>query len=160
MTYGKSSVGTDDDGGVANPIAGGRYHGRWAGNLRVDGEGRMDYQDGSIYIGEWRNCQHHGQGQLISADGTYVYRGKWQNGRKCGEGTAQYKKSGGVDTACTGVWTRTAGLAHGTVILPPAKRHLLRPAIKGGRSTAQLELCAGVPQFRSTFVVANSPGTR
>jgi hypothetical protein len=43
--------------------------------------GRAAYTDGSVYEGEWKDGQHHGQGKAVYPSGN-VYVGQWKVGQK------------------------------------------------------------------------------
>jgi hypothetical protein len=46
------------------------------GNL--EGKGRFDYLDGSVYEGEMKDDKKHGKGIFIESDGISVYNGEWK----------------------------------------------------------------------------------
>ena len=56
-------------------------------NGNLEGLGRFDFQNGSIYEGDWRENKRHGKGRLIEADGRTLYNGQWDNDTKHGFGT-------------------------------------------------------------------------
>ena len=58
------------------------------GELRDDemhGNGCLTMPDGTVYDGEWAHGRHHGQGKL-TLDSGYVYDGAWLDGKRCGHG--------------------------------------------------------------------------
>ena len=57
----------------------------------ANGYGQMTYEDGSIYSGEWKNGNRHGQGVLTRANGGGVYIGDWQDGMPNGQGLLTHK---------------------------------------------------------------------
>ena len=44
-----------------------------------------ELENGSIYIGQWKNGLRHGKGKQIWTDGS-VYEGFWKDNRACGIG--------------------------------------------------------------------------
>jgi len=79
---------------LANPIKkikypnGSFYEGEAVDNLEAgedklkfvkEGKGKMIFQDGGIYDGEWHNNNWHGQGKLTDLNGV-VHEGKFENG--------------------------------------------------------------------------------
>jgi hypothetical protein len=68
------------------------------GNL--EGIGRFDYLDGSIYEGDWRENRKHGKGRLIEVDGFTIYTGEWDNDIKHGKGIFSQKDTCLIE----GVW--------------------------------------------------------
>jgi len=79
------------------------------GEIPLDGEGMLTYQDGSEYSGSFKNGSYNGSGKFIWPDGThydgqwaddlphelgsmhlpsdeYKYSGEWRNGTPDGEG--------------------------------------------------------------------------
>lgn len=88
------------------------YKGQWVEGL-FDGEGTLLYNDGSVYIGNFKDGQKcgigtymyadrtsyrgsweqgamNGYGQLYDKNGKLMFVGKWENGQQHGEGTAYY----------------------------------------------------------------------
>ncbi len=49
------------------------------------GRGRMKYQNGSVYEGEWDSGKMHGNGTIRWDDGS-VYTGEWRSGKRSGFG--------------------------------------------------------------------------
>ena len=64
----------------------GAYKGHFE-NGNLEGVGRFDYQNGSIYEGNWRENKKNGHGRLIESDGRSMYNGEWENDQKNGRGT-------------------------------------------------------------------------
>ena len=60
----------------------------------IDGQGEYTYQDGSKYIGEFKNGQPHGKGTCLYANGDR-YEGGWSDHAPHGEGN-MYFRSGRV----------------------------------------------------------------
>jgi hypothetical protein len=50
-------------------------------NGKYHGYGRCQYQDGSIYIGEWKSGAVSGRGTLMTQDGHVLHDGNWLNDR-------------------------------------------------------------------------------
>ena len=59
------------------------------GNLQ--GKGRFEYIDGSVYEGDWRSNKKHGVGKYMEPDGIAEYIGEWRNDMKHGKGTFTQK---------------------------------------------------------------------
>jgi hypothetical protein len=53
------------------------------------GQGRCDYQDGSVYEGAWEQGRRHGRGTQTWQDGA-VYSGDWVRGVRQGRGAMQH----------------------------------------------------------------------
>ena len=53
------------------------------------GTGKMTYEDGSVYQGEWRDGKKRGKGTMTYADGD-VYEGKWDEDVFHGTGKMTY----------------------------------------------------------------------
>jgi hypothetical protein len=51
-----------------------------------DGHGIHEYDDGSKYVGEWKDGERHGQGTYTFANGNN-YVGEWKDGKRHGQGT-------------------------------------------------------------------------
>ena len=58
-----------------------------------DGHGTYEYDDGSKYIGEWKDGKRHGQGTWTQP-GRGEYVGPWKNGSENGQGTFTYTDGG------------------------------------------------------------------
>ncbi|RMQ51271.1 MORN motif-containing protein [Pseudomonas cichorii] len=63
---------------------GGRYRGDLV-NGRMQGEGRIDYPNGSWYAGQFENGQRHGRGEWHASNGD-IYKGQFENGLFHGQG--------------------------------------------------------------------------
>ena len=46
-----------------------------------EGEGIYIYDDGSKYIGEWKDGKRHGEGILKDKTGKLIFQGKWREGQ-------------------------------------------------------------------------------
>ncbi len=71
-------------------------------NGNLQGMGRFDYQNGSIYDGDWRDNKKHGRGRMIEGDGRSIYNGEWENDLKHGRGTFIQKGTYIIE----GVWNK------------------------------------------------------
>ena len=56
-------------------------------------QGKMTYQDGSVYDGSWVNCARHGSGKCIFGDGS-VYEGGFKAGHFHGHGKMTWNDGG------------------------------------------------------------------
>jgi len=54
-------------------------------NIFVDIIGKLFWNDGSRYEGEWRDGKYHGQGKLVLNDGER-YEGYWKDDNQHGQG--------------------------------------------------------------------------
>ena len=52
--------------------------------------GTYTENDGTTYVGEWKEDKSHGQGTETYGDG-YKYVGEWKGGKKNGQGTFTYR---------------------------------------------------------------------
>jgi len=64
----------------------GNYQGTMSGDL-ANGKGKMSYESGSFYEGDWLYGQWHGNGRYISSSGCITYQGAFFNGAISGYGT-------------------------------------------------------------------------
>jgi len=48
--------------------------------------GRLDFNDGGYYQGQWRNDKMDGYGELFYGNGTLAYKGLWIEGCFSGKG--------------------------------------------------------------------------
>ena len=64
------------------------YTGQWRGGPH--GRGKLKYEDGKTYDGEWQNGLKHGQGVMHWPHGD-KYDGEFRNGRKWGRGTYTWR---------------------------------------------------------------------
>jgi hypothetical protein len=68
-----------------------------------DGEGTYQYNNGDLYIGEWRNYMLNGKGIFYFNSGQWEgsrYEGEWKDNKYNGRGTFTYSSV----KAITGVW--------------------------------------------------------
>lgn len=85
--------GLDDAGrrhGVGRIVydTGDEYEGDWSEGQR-QGQGRFAYTNGDVYVGEWRGDKRHGQGRCTFANGN-LYEGLWADDEMCGQGHLEY----------------------------------------------------------------------
>ena len=75
-----------------------RYEGEWADD-KIQGQGVMEYNDGSVYSGLWENGSRHGEGEMQYKNGD-VYIGCWENDRRVGQGLTIFQNANEYE----GVW--------------------------------------------------------
>lgn len=101
--YGRLSNGAGDfyEGGLKND----HFHGK--GVMRFDNgrvfegtyirgqmvQGKMTYQDGSVYDGSWLDCARHGSGTCTFVDGS-IYEGEFKEGHFHGHGQMTWNDGG------------------------------------------------------------------
>ncbi len=68
---------------------GNEYEGQWIDNKR-DGKGKTKYASGNVYTGSWKTGKRHGFGVFIIKKTGDIYRGNWANGLKSGPGVYEY----------------------------------------------------------------------
>lgn len=61
------------------------YDGQWAAGV-PNGEGELFYPEKFHYIGAFKNGKFHGDGKLVSLDTKYSFEGTFKNGKKHGKG--------------------------------------------------------------------------
>ncbi|GEM_PF-969929 len=76
---------TNGHGTFVQPDDGTTYVGEFREGVRT-GRGLMTYPDGTKYVGDWQNDKPHGKGTLISID-NFEYSGEFANGVRHGQGT-------------------------------------------------------------------------
>ncbi|MBR6242847.1 MAG: hypothetical protein IKQ90_05070 [Ruminococcus sp.] len=64
------------------------YDGQWK-NGKYNGTGTMIYVYGDVYYGEWKNGLRHGKGKITSKNKD-VYEGEWKDGYQHGKGKKTY----------------------------------------------------------------------
>jgi hypothetical protein len=91
-----------DDGSESTLGQGGHYIGDWDDELGVpSGAGRMDWDNGVSYEGQWAKGKLHGEGsKLYSRGGGYV--GNWVENQRQGEGVCLFAGKFGYEK-----WTGT-----------------------------------------------------
>lgn len=65
------------------------YEGNWKDGL-INGQGKMVWNNGDLYEGNWKDGQYNGQGKVQWSNGD-VYEGEWQNGLYHGQGKLRWK---------------------------------------------------------------------
>jgi hypothetical protein len=68
------------------------YEGEWRDEMR-EGFGVQRYSKGDVFEGEWLMDKMHGKGILLHSDGS-VYEGIWEHGQKL-EGHGVFKYANG-----------------------------------------------------------------
>lgn len=63
---------------------------------KIEGRGRMMNVEGFVYEGDFHNSQANGYGKLVNLDGT-VYQGSWENDKQSGLGVITYKDGSKYD---------------------------------------------------------------
>lgn len=58
-------------------------------NTPLNGEGTKEYQDGSVYSGQWKDGKREGYGEMLWPSG-FSYRGQWKNNKRHGAGITQW----------------------------------------------------------------------
>jgi hypothetical protein len=74
----------------------------------VDGEGERRYDDGSRYVGQWRDSKRHGRGTLERKDGG-VLSGDWRDDEPRGYGTYHFTNRAKYAIEWTGDRPQTGG---------------------------------------------------
>ena len=54
-------------------------------SIKREGNGEMNYADGSVYSGQWRDDKREGYGRMYYASGS-VYEGEWVADKRHGQG--------------------------------------------------------------------------
>lgn len=68
---------------------GNEYEGEWKNNKR-DGKGTTRYASENVYIGMWKGGKRHGFGVFHISKSGDIYRGNWSGGIKSGPGVYEY----------------------------------------------------------------------
>ncbi|KAL7539983.1 hypothetical protein ACHAXR_009782 [Thalassiosira sp. AJA248-18] len=68
---------------------GNEYEGQWNNNKR-DGKGITKYASGNVYTGTWKTGKRHGFGVFHIKKTGDIYRGNWAQGLKSGPGVYEY----------------------------------------------------------------------
>ena len=67
------------------------YEGEMKDNKR-DGYGKLIFENGIYYIGQWKNGMRHGQGTLYNKDNSIIYKGDFENDKYNGKGMSIEEK--------------------------------------------------------------------
>jgi hypothetical protein len=121
--YGQVSNGEGDfyEGGLKNDLKHGTGVMRFADGRVFEGEyirgqmiqGKMTYQDGSVYGGSWVDGMRHGRGKCIFVDGS-EYEGEFREGNFHGHGRMTWNDGGWY----VGEWNNGKMHGRGTEVLP------------------------------------------
>ena len=65
---------------------GSKYKGNFV-NSTINGDGKLKWSNGDVYLGQFHNGYRHGHGTLLSFDTLFRYEGEWQMGKRHGFGT-------------------------------------------------------------------------
>ena len=80
-------------------------------NDNFEGNGKYIWEDGSHYIGQWKDDLRNGKGTLYYQNGKINYDGDWVNGRPNGYGKYIY----GNDSYYIGQWKNSSKNVRGTM---------------------------------------------
>lgn len=75
--------------------------------------GRIRWDDGSIYMGQWKDGKMHGRGMMKWSDGA-TYEGEWNEGRRSGFGIYTWKSG----TRYMGQWKDNRKHGYGIAVYP------------------------------------------
>lgn len=78
-----------------------QYDGQISSDGKFHGHGKIVYENGESYDGEWHAGQRHGTGTYRYSDGG-VYVGNWEQDRINGRGVSQYADG----NRCEGAFAR------------------------------------------------------
>ncbi len=96
QVYSQCLAGNCENGaGVIHLNDGSRYIGQFK-NGKLEGVGTRRYQDGSVFQGHWSNGFPNGDGVQYFADGTTI-AGNWIDGRYTGKNTAEFSDKGSLN---------------------------------------------------------------
>ena len=84
-----NSRGQKNGNGKMRYDNGNEYDGQWKNNKR-DGKGTTRYASGNVYIGMWKAGKRHGFGVFHISKSGDIYRGNWSGGIKSGPGVYEY----------------------------------------------------------------------
>ena len=59
-------------------------------NGEINGKGKIFFEDGSYYIGQWKKGLRNGKGTTYYSNGNIQYEGDWRNGKNEGKGIFYY----------------------------------------------------------------------
>lgn len=100
------------------------YYGSVKDRTRKHGQARLEFSNGAIYVGFYRNDRRSGIGKFIFADSA-TYQGYWKNGKVCYAGDAIYTSVDGYEIYIN--WDDEEVTLKGLCI-----KKLLRPEIRQG----------------------------
>lgn len=87
------------------------YHGQWKlikDKIVLEGlNGKMTFNDGTVYTGEWVNGKYDGYGEMTLYTGA-SYSGYWKNGKRHGRGKMLYEDGTIIDD----VWENGVRIQH------------------------------------------------
>lgn len=121
--------------------------------------GRMEYEAGLTYLGEWRGGQFGGHGTLVRHDNNSKYTGQWNLGREHGFGTRTL-----LNPDLPGPWNADARAAMviarqgAPVELGPAMTSYSGNWCKGYRHGSGTAIYADSSYFRGAWVRGNRDG--
>jgi len=84
----------------------------------INDKGTMNYADGRVYEGQWKNGKFHGQGTLTRPDGRR-YEGQWKEGYENGQG----KWTSNDGNIYVGQWKDGKKNGFGTITLPDGRKY-------------------------------------
>ena len=53
-------------------------------DIELNGKGKIKYENGDVYEGEFKDGELDGQGKFISANGKLIYEGEFKDGKQNG----------------------------------------------------------------------------
>lgn len=77
-------------------VPGGEYFGQLNGGGQKHGNGKMMYDNGNEYDGQWKNNKRDGKGTTNYSPSGNVYTGTWKTGKRHGFGVFHIKKTGDI----------------------------------------------------------------
>lgn len=94
----------------------GKYTGQWRDG-KLQGVGKLEYENGEVYDGWWMKGQKMGIGKLIQDQ--QIYYGYWKNGQQHGKGAVFYPNGGKY----IGQWDFNAKQGYGVMIYGDGRRY-------------------------------------
>ena len=88
-------------------------------NLPINGHGIMEFDDGDVYEGSWKDGLQHGFGIHSDFVGSERYVGEWNGGLKHGRGTMRFWNGDLYE----GDWARGQIEGHGTMVFSNGDRY-------------------------------------
>ncbi len=86
---------------------------------KKDGFGKMKYENGNVYEGEWKDGKRHGKGEIILVNGG-SYEGEWKDDKRNGQGKMLYKDGSSYE----GEWKDDKLEGFGTVIWANGRKYV------------------------------------